>query len=66
MLFGIRILSFPLSIAVFNLTDAIEFFSSSSFTSGTVYCSSLIDKGSKPATKAEVSKTITLFSFSRV
>jgi len=34
----------------------------SSLTIGTVYCSALIENGSKPATKAEVSKTRVFFS----
>ena len=53
---GCLMVNFALSIAALNLTHVIEFVLNSSSTSGTVTCSSLIEKGSRPARKAEVSK----------
>jgi hypothetical protein len=46
-------------MAVLNLMRATGLPETSSLTIGTVYCSSFIEKGSKPATKAEVSRTTT-------
>ena len=39
----------------------MEFEASSLLTAGTEYCVSAIEKGSKPAIKADVSRTIALF-----
>ena len=52
--------TFPFSMAVLNLTPNMEFSAISSLTMGTVYCSSPIENGSKPATRADVSKTMAL------
>jgi len=56
---GALILSLLFSTAVLNLTQIIEFVLISSSTLGTVAWVSLIEKGSNPAKKADVSKTIT-------
>ena len=56
---GALTFNFPLSNAVLNLTKIIEFLLISSSTLGTVTCSSLKENGSKPAKKAEVSRTMT-------
>ena len=53
------ILIFPFSVAVLKRTQMIELVLISSSTLGTVTCSSLTEKGSNPARKAEVSSTIT-------
>ena len=53
---GCFTMSFPFSVAALNLTQVIEFTLISSSTLGTVTCSSLTEKGSSPARKAEVSK----------
>ena len=54
---GCFMMSFALSTAALNLTHVIEFVLISSSTSGTVTCSSLKEKGSSPAKKADESKT---------
>jgi hypothetical protein len=51
--------SFPFSTAVLNRIHIIEFALISSFTLGAVAWSSLTEKGSNPAKKADVSKTMT-------
>jgi hypothetical protein len=55
---GVLTFTFPLSIAALNRNHVIEVPLISSFTCGTVICSSFIEKGSNPAKKAEVSSTM--------
>jgi hypothetical protein len=56
---GALTFSFPFSTAVLNRTHGIELFLNSSLTLGAVAWSSLTEKGSNPAKKAEVSSTMT-------
>jgi hypothetical protein len=56
---GVLIVILPFSAAVLNRTHVIELVLNSSSTLGTVAWSSLTEKGSNPAKKAEVSSTIT-------
>ena len=58
---GILTFNFLLSTAVLNRIQASEFGNSSSFTVGTEYCSSLTEKGSKPAINAQVSNMMIRF-----
>jgi hypothetical protein len=55
---GVLTFTFPFSMAVLNLSPDMEFSDISSLTIGTVYCSSLIEKGSRPAMMADVSRTM--------
>jgi hypothetical protein len=57
---GILTIIFLLSTAVLNRTHVMDFVRISSSTLGVVICSSFMEKGSKPAKKADVSRTITL------
>jgi len=63
---GVLTFNFPLSTAVLNRTQASEFENNSFFTMGTEYCSSLTEKGSKPAINAQVSKTMIRFFTVRI
>ncbi len=56
---GCLIFTLPLSTAVLNLRKVMELVLISSSTLGAVTCSSITEKGSNPARKAEVSKTRT-------
>jgi hypothetical protein len=60
-IFGVLTLNFLFSTAALNRTQGIDFEASSFLTMGTEYCLSLIEKGSKPAINAEVSRTMALF-----
>jgi hypothetical protein len=55
---GVLTFSLPFSTAVLNRNHVIEFVFISSCTLGVVAWFSLTEKGSNPATKADVSKTI--------
>jgi len=55
---GCLIFIFPFSVAVLKRVQIMEFFFISCSTFGTVVCSVLIEKGSRPASSADVSSTI--------
>lgn len=57
---GFLTLTLPFSMAVLNLAPGMVSSVVSSLTFGVVYCSSLIVKGSNPATIADVSMIIAL------
>jgi hypothetical protein len=58
---GFWIFILPFSWAVSNLKTEMDLFWISSLTAGTVYCSSHMENGSNPATRAEVSRTMAFF-----
>jgi len=59
--FGVLTINLLFSTAALNRVQGMEFEASSLLTAGTEYCVSAIEKGSKPAIKADVSRTMALF-----